>query len=705
MDILQYNYTRIPFLVLPYIDKDIAVPKEIIFDEDTNALYIRSLDGSSDIEVGKSFIEEVIDIEVNIIKKSVSQDGNTFEKIVNLYEQLILWKNTIMNSTNEEIVSGLSDILDKFRDMEKNDPTILQALKSKVNKIDGYGLSSNDFSNELLDKLTNISNEANNYSHPINQQCGYKAPVATVNGKVGDLEITKLDLGLENVQEGAIRYVHPIDKQCEFKGISSVNGKTGIVTIDKAMIGLSSVQNEDVVDPNTPDMLYTTNKYVTPHSGNSLLSRRISLSYPNLNKTELDELLLKEYIYVPTFNLNINTTPSDAIVRVFYNGGWNPGKTHVVPNGTYTIEVSRSRYNTRLVTTVINNAEKVENIILSDGNIIFGRSYRSIFLMPDSTISVCGLNYSYQLGIPGKSHIKTVENVPNLSNIKQVSGGNNHIMLLKYDGSVIALGSNQHGQLGSNSTIPSNIKEITCTTNSSTFFLLNDGTVRCVGWNDSGELGLGHRTHPITTIRTIAISNVKKVACGNNHTLFLLNDGTVKCTGNNTLGQLGLGHNEGTAGVIQTVPISNVADIICGQQYTIFIMQDGTIKCTGSNASGQLGLGHTNNINTITPFPISNVKQIACGGFHTMVLLNDGTVKGCGHNGSGQLGLGTNINAITLTTIPISNVKQVSCGSEHTLFLMNDGVIKGVGANTGYQLGLDDYVNRSTIVSIPNITL
>lgn len=306
MNILSYNYTRIPFLILPYIDKDIAVPKELMYDENTKKLYVRSLDGLSDIEIGKSYIEEIIDIEIGIIKGLVSEDGNTFEKLVNIYDQLMLWKNTIVNSPTEDIVSDLSDIIDKFRGLEENDPTLLTLIKSKVDKVIGKGLSTNDFNNELLAKLNSIDNNANMYEHPKNIQCSYKAPVLTVNNRTGDIEITKEELGFANVQEGAIRYEHPSSKQCDVVGISSLNGKTGIVTVDKALIGLSNVQNADIAT-DMDSIKYCTDKYLTPYVSQAMLSKVINLLYPNINRMYLPSYILEEFIPQPPQFLGLVT--------------------------------------------------------------------------------------------------------------------------------------------------------------------------------------------------------------------------------------------------------------------------------------------------------------------------------------------------------------------------------------------------------------
>ena len=61
-----------------------------------------------------------------------------------------------------------------------------------------------------------------------------------------------------------------------------------------------------------------------------------------------------------------------------------------------------------------------------------------------------------------------------------------------------------------------------------------------VGNNQYGQCGNGIATgypYVVTAIYTPNISNVKEIACCNSSTIFLLNDGTVKTVGQNNYGQ------------------------------------------------------------------------------------------------------------------------------------------------------------------------
>ena len=89
--------------------------------------------------------------------------------------------------------------------------------------------------------------------------------------------------------------------------------------------------------------------------------------------------------------------------------------------------------------------------------------------------------------------------------------------------------------------------------------LLYDGSVKCWGQNDYGQLGLGDIDNrgdnisemgddlPAVNLGTDGLSNkytATAIQSGFNHTCAILNNGYVKCWGGNEVGQLGLGDME-----------------------------------------------------------------------------------------------------------------------------------------------------------------
>ena len=78
----------------------------------------------------------------------------------------------------------------------------------------------------------------------------------------------------------------------------------------------------------------------------------------------------------------------------------------------------------------------------------------------------------------------------------------------------------------------------------STCALLDDGSVKCWGRNDSGQLGLGGTTDSLVPANLVDLGpglKAVELAAGLAHVCALLTDGSVKCWGSNSHGQLGLG--------------------------------------------------------------------------------------------------------------------------------------------------------------------
>jgi alpha-tubulin suppressor-like RCC1 family protein len=71
--------------------------------------------------------------------------------------------------------------------------------------------------------------------------------------------------------------------------------------------------------------------------------------------------------------------------------------------------------------------------------------------------------------------------------------------------------------------------------------VLTNGTARCWGLNNYGQLGNGTTTSSLTPVVVWALSNAAPITAGLNHSCALLANGTAKCWGLNKHGQLGNG--------------------------------------------------------------------------------------------------------------------------------------------------------------------
>jgi alpha-tubulin suppressor-like RCC1 family protein len=141
--------------------------------------------------------------------------------------------------------------------------------------------------------------------------------------------------------------------------------------------------------------------------------------------------------------------------------------------------------------------------------------------------------------------------------------------------------------------------------------LLDDGRVKC--WGAYPALGLGDANSRgdesgemgdnLPALELGSGSSVASVATGQDHACALFVDGSLKCWGANDFGQLGLGdvrsRGEQPGEMGENLPFVSlgtgrrVKAIAIGQVHACALLDDGTVKCWGSNMYGELGLGDT----------------------------------------------------------------------------------------------------------------
>src|SRR5439155_200263 len=97
------------------------------------------------------------------------------------------------------------------------------------------------------------------------------------------------------------------------------------------------------------------------------------------------------------------------------------------------------------------------------------------------------------------------------------------------------------------------------------------------------------------------VSPAAALDAGSFHTCALLQDGTVRCWGENDVGQLGNGTTDPSPGSPSTfnptpVTVSGITTAVAisaGGWHTCALLRDGTVQCWGQNTYGQLGDGAT----------------------------------------------------------------------------------------------------------------
>jgi len=352
---------------------------------------------------------------------------------------------------------------------------------------------------------------------------------------------------------------------------------------------------------------------------------------------------------------------------------------------------------------------------------VAGGQYHTAVVMADGTVRTFGRNNNGQLGVNDTTQRQTPVQVFGISSsATAVAIFSYHTAVLLADGTVRAFGDNTYGQLGidvSGGTrqTPVTVLNIsTATAIGCGYFgiaaLLSDGTVRTVGGNTAGVLGInvngGSRQTPVQVFGIS--SSATAVACGFAHTAVILADGTVRMFGNNGFGQLGINDLTNRFTPVQVFGISSSATAVaCGTQHTAVILADGTVRTFGLNTSGQLGVGDTTQRETPVQITgITSATAVACSRYRTSVLLSNGTVRMFGQNNFGQLGVNDTTNRNTPVQVfgISSSATAVGCGIYHTIVLLADGTVRTFGRNNNGQLGDNTSVDKSTPVTVLNIT-
>lgn len=179
--------------------------------------------------------------------------------------------------------------------------------------------------------------------------------------------------------------------------------------------------------------------------------------------------------------------------------------------------------------------------------------------------------------------------------------------------------------------------------------LKSDGTTRCWGQNDNGQLGDGSRyTNADGTVRTVSsITNfIVDISAGAYHACGLSgSDGSVWCWGSNAHGQVGVVSSSDTFSTPSRVGglAAPAVAIAAGGYHTCALLVDRKVACWGLNDDGQVDSSNMGgDVKTPRTVPvIAGAKAITAGAYHSCALLVNNTVQCWGYNRDGELGVGS----------------------------------------------------------------
>lgn len=245
--------------------------------------------------------------------------------------------------------------------------------------------------------------------------------------------------------------------------------------------------------------------------------------------------------------------------------------------------------------------------------------------------------------------------------VKEISGGGGHSLLINENGWIFACGWNHKRQLG---FVDKSIDNNHCHTFTRNWDLSGLTFIKiCTGWDSSaaiteknvlylwgsnayGQLGLP-REHFPNALKPIQLElKGKTISMGMRHTILVDINGCVWSTGCGKRGQLGLGDSILNSDTFKKIPgIKNIENAVCGQHHTLaWSKVDSIMYAWGDNSHGQLGC-NTNVFDQVF-FPIKvailsnclgDISSIYSGWTHSAVLLNNGNTIYWGRNNYGQL--------------------------------------------------------------------
>jgi alpha-tubulin suppressor-like RCC1 family protein len=335
-------------------------------------------------------------------------------------------------------------------------------------------------------------------------------------------------------------------------------------------------------------------------------------------------------------------------------------------------------------------------------------SYHTCALLAPGTVSCWGANDYNQLGsaTPGSGFAMSAVplQVAGLTNIVGIAVGAKHSCALLGDGTVRCWGDNAYGKLGSTTTAATSLVPLTVSGLSTvvsvaagtdfTCALLQDGTVRCWGRNDSSQLGaVTPDTRSTTPVTVGGLSGVSSMAAGAAHICAVVGAGLVNCWGAGSFGQLGNAMTTDSTMPVMVGLSTFVSAVATGNTHTCAVRMNGALSCWGRNSYGQLG---DPSVNGMSESPISvliaspDFVAIGAGAFHTCAVHMSGIASCWGLNSNGQLGASASVasSASPIDVLDGPSFATVTGGQYHTCGLTRTGAVFCWGDNSEGQLGV-----------------
>ncbi|XP_059209716.1 serine/threonine-protein kinase Nek9 [Centropristis striata] len=244
--------------------------------------------------------------------------------------------------------------------------------------------------------------------------------------------------------------------------------------------------------------------------------------------------------------------------------------------------------------------------------------------------------------------------------VRQVSCGDNHVVVLTQNGDIYSWGCGEYGRLGLECEddfsspmqveIPkaATISSVSCASDG-TFFITETGKVLACGNNEFNKLGLnqgisGLKNHPgeccqgipyittLTLVKQLSWLKIQAIAPGKTHTAAIDVRGRLITFGCNKYGQLGVKDfkkHQGVQVLVGPFGGKTVNKVSCGDGFTIAATEDNQIFAWGNAGNGRLGMpadkGFGSEVCPAMPRPIfgslHHVPDLSCRGWHCIIIM------------------------------------------------------------------------------------
>jgi alpha-tubulin suppressor-like RCC1 family protein len=310
----------------------------------------------------------------------------------------------------------------------------------------------------------------------------------------------------------------------------------------------------------------------------------------------------------------------------------------------------------------------------------------------------------------------------------RIAAGEDHILLVRADGTLWGAGADQSGQLGidgSFASIPVAIGDEAwirvAAGDRYSLAIRSDGTLWSFGRNGSAQLGLplcdsvsepspmdsahwldvaaggtvslgiradsslhlwGDWKSLLTTAglksgrkgrpRQAAPGAWRSVAMGADHALALRADGTLWAMGSNGMGQTGC------PGTVPSRTLCSVGDaewktVSAGERFSVGIRKDGTLWSWGDNSVGELGRGAVSEWEPMGQVGTERWQSVSAGGRHVIAVRQDGTLWAWGAGGDGALGTGSLENQAGPVLVGYDKWTAAAAGKTYSAAIRADG--------------------------------